>query len=268
MFSAVLWVSIFANQCLVRLPNITGQLALHQAVRLDNDDALENATITNYGLIESAEGRAIQSRGPGGKVYNYGTLLGGEEVIEARENFYLENYGTIAIHGIEWDATTRTWSKDDAIATDDQDGVQFASGEVHNHGVILSTDDGVDIDEGLVHNYATGVIVSAGPNDDASKGGIDIDALFEPTVGASGVAGPLTIINEGYIEGGRAIAADELSTAQITIDNSGTLKGRAGTAIGLAPGQGNSRLIQRNGGLINGAVSMGAGDDVLDFYAG
>lgn len=262
--------------------------AVNQAVRLDNGDELVNATITNYGLIESLDGRAIQSRGPGSKVFNYGTLRGGEEVIEAREDFYLENHGTIAIHGLEWDAVTRTWTKDDAIATADQDGVQFASGEVHNYGLIMSTDDGIDFDEGLVHNYATGAIISAGPNNDPSKGGIDVDPLFEPTVGAARVAGPLTIINEGYIEGGRAIATDDASTAQITIENSGTLLGRSGTAIGLAPGQGNSRLTQRIGGVIlgnvlfgsgndvlemrggqiNGDISMGAGDDVLEYYAG
>ncbi|HAO24441.1 MAG TPA: hypothetical protein DCQ49_04920, partial [Methylophaga sp.] len=42
--------------------------AENQAVRLDNDAELENAHITNYGLIQSTDGRAIQSRGPGGTV--------------------------------------------------------------------------------------------------------------------------------------------------------------------------------------------------------
>ena len=247
----------------------SGQIfAVNQAVRLDNGDALENATITNYGLIKSQDGRAIQSRGPGGKVFNYGTLLGGEEVIEAREDFYLENHGTIAIHGLEWNANTQTWTKDDAVATPDQDGVQFASGEVHNHGLILSTDDGIDLDEGRVHNYASGVIVSAGPNNDPSKGGIDIDAQFEPTVGADRPAGPVFIINEGYIEGGRAIATDEFSTAEITIENSGTLLGRSGTAIGLAAGQGNSTLLVNGNSNIIGDVIFGAGDDVLKLNSG
>ncbi|MDO8826141.1 hypothetical protein [Methylophaga sp.] len=237
--------------------------AENQAVRLDNDFALENAHITNYGLIESANGRAIQSRGPNTTVINYGTLRGGEEVIEAREDFYLENYGTIALNGLSWDADTQTWTN--TGATDDEDGVQFASGEAHNYGVILGTDDGIDIDEGLVHNHATGVIISTGTASDSMNGGsgIDIDPLFEPTLGEVRDAGPLTIINEGYIEGVRAIGADDASTAEITIENSGTLVGRGGNAIELAPNQGNSSLLLTGNSEIIGNVIFGSGDDML-----
>ncbi|WP_036860731.1 hypothetical protein [Porticoccus hydrocarbonoclasticus] len=240
-------------------------LARNQAVRLDNGDELENANITNYGLIESTEGRAIQSRGPGGTVINHGTLRGGEEVVEAREDFTIENRGTIALRGLEWNATTRSWSIDGSIATDDEDGVQFASGTLDNHGVILGTDDGIDIDEGRVHNHATGVIVSTGSASDSMDGGsgIDVDTLFEPTQGDVRPAGPLTIINEGYIEGVRAIGTDEASTSEITIENSGTLRGRSGTAIQLAPEQGDSSLLVSGDSNIFGDVIFGAGDDLL-----
>lgn len=214
--------------------------AENQAVRLDNDFALENAHITNYGLIESAEGRAIQSRGPGTTVINYGTLRGGEEVIEAREDFTLENHGTIALNGLSWDADTKTWTN--TGATDDEDGVQFASGEANNYGVIIGSDDGIDIDEGKVHNHATGVIVSTGSFSDPLDGGngIDVDSLYEPSVGDVREAGPLTIINEGYIEGVNAIGTDGASTSEITIENSGTLVGRSGTAIEMSPLKGTA----------------------------
>lgn len=154
-------------------------------------------------------------------------------MVEAREDFTIENHGTIAIRGLEWDTTTRRWSIDGSIATDDEDGVQFASGTAHNYGVILGTDDGIDIDEGQVHNHATGVIVSTGSASDPMEGGsgIDVDETFEPTVGDDRPAGPLTIINEGYIEGVRAIGTDVASTSEITIENSGTL--RAGPALPL-----------------------------------
>lgn len=239
--------------------------ARRQAVRLDNDDALENAHITNFGLIESTDGRAIQSRGPGGTVVNHGILRGGEEVVEAREDFTIENHGTIAIRGLEWDAPTATWSIDSDIATDDEDGVQFASGSAHNYGVILGTDDGIDIDEGLVHNHATGVIVSTGSGSDPMNGGsgIDVDAMFEPTLGEDRAAGPLTIINQGYIEGVRAIGTDEASTSEITIENSGILRGRSGTAIELASGQGDSNLLLTGDSQIFGNVIFGGGDDQL-----
>lgn len=243
-------------------------ISVNQAVRLDNDDNLEDATIINYGLIDSSAGRAIQSRGPGGRVFNYGTLRGGEEVVEAREDFYLENYGLIALHGLEWDASTRSWTRDDAVASPDEDGVQFASGELHNYGVIMGMDDGIDIDEGLIHNHVTGVIISAGPDNEPSHGGIDVDPLFEPNTGSSRAAGPLTIINEGYIEGPRAITTDIASTSEITVDNSGSLVGRSGVAIGFAPGQGDSRLIQRVGGSIWGDVIFGSGNDVLEMRGG
>lgn len=241
-----------------------GQIfAENQAVRLDNDFALENAQITNYGLIESTNGRAIQSRGPGGTVINHGTLKGGEEVIEAREDFTLENRGTIALNGLSWDADTRTWTNTDA--TDDEDGVQFASGEANNYGVILGSDDGIDIDEGKVHNHATGVIVSTGSASDPLNGGngIDVDSLLEPSVADERAAGPLTIINEGYIEGVMAIGTDGASTAELTIENSGTLVGRSGTAIEFSPDQGNSSLLLTGNSEIMGDVVFGSGDDML-----
>lgn len=235
--------------------------AENQAVRLDNDAELENASITNYGLIESEKGRAIQSRGPGTTVVNYGTLRGDEEVIEAREGFTLENHGTIALNGLSWDAGTQTWTN--AGATDDEDGVQFAGGTADNYGLILGTDDGIDIDEGKVHNHATGVIVSTGTASDSLNGGngIDIDPVFEPTKGGDRVAGPLTIVNEGYIEGVHAIGADEAATSEVTVTNSGTLVGRSGTAIQFAPNQGNSSLTLTGNSEIAGDVIFGGGDD-------
>ena len=242
----------------------TGKIfAENQAVRLDNDFALENANITNHGLIQSTDGRAIQSRGPGGTVINHGTLLGGEEVIEAREDFTLENHGTIALNGLSWDSDTKTWTN--TGATDDEDGVQFASGEANNYGVIIGSDDGIDIDEGKVHNHATGVIVSTGSLSDPLEGGngIDVDSLLEPSVGEVREAGPLTIINEGYIEGVMAIGTDGASTSEITIENSGTLVGRSGKAIELSPTQGNSSLLLTGNSEIFGDVIFGAGDDKL-----
>ncbi len=237
--------------------------AENQAVRLDDDFALENAQIINYGLIESANGRAIQTRGPGSTVVNYGTLRGGEEVIEAREDFTLENRGTIALNGLSWDAATKTWTN--AGATDDEDGVQFASGEANNYGVILGSDDGIDIDEGKVTNHATGVIVSTGSASDPLDGGngIDVDSLYEPLVGEVREAGPLTIVNEGYIEGVMAIGTDGVSTSEITIENSGTLVGRSGKAIELSPTQGNSSLLLTGNSEIIGDVIFGSGNDTL-----
>ncbi len=235
--------------------------ARRQAVRFDNGDALANASITNSGLIESREGRAIQSRGPGTTIVNSGILRGAEEVVEAREGFSMVNTGTIALKGLSWDASTQSWTNNGAPT--DEDGVQFASGTLTNSGVILGTDDGVDLDQGEVVN--SGAIVSTGADGDPSNGGsgIDIDETFEPTVGADVPAGPLTIENTGHIEGVRAIGADSDSTSEITIENSGTLVGRSGTAIEMAPGQGDSSLTLDGDSAIFGDVLFGGGNDLL-----
>lgn len=247
-----------------------GQIfARRQAVRLDNGDGLNDATIVNDGLIESTDGRAIQSRHPGTKITNNGILRGGEEVVEGREDFTIENRGTIALNGLDWDAENRIWTN--SGATTDEDGVQFASGRADNYGVILGTDDGIDIDEGVIHNHAAGVIVSTGAFDDPSNGGsgIDVDATFGPSTGEDRPAGPLEIINEGYIEGINAIGTDPggdgepSSASELTITNSGTLVGRSGTAIQMTPTQGNSRLTLTGDSQIFGDVIFGGGDDLL-----
>ncbi|WP_201157784.1 VPLPA-CTERM sorting domain-containing protein [Rhodobaculum claviforme] len=236
-------------------------LARRQAVRLDNDALLAGNLFENRGLIESTEGRAIQSRGPGNTVINHATgrMLGGEEVIEGRMDFHVTNYGLIALRGLEWDPDTFTWT--DNGATVDEDGIQFASGSVHNHGVILATDDGVDIDEGTVHNHATGVIVSAGVDTERNAAGIDIDEVLQDPGGPRDGEIPrkVTIMNDGYIEGPRAIAAAEGAVHPIDILNTGTLIGRGGTAIDLAPGQGDTTITLSDGSVIDGDILFGGG---------
>lgn len=221
-------------------------------------ESFSSATIYNDGLISSQSGRAAQIRSAGSAVYNTGTMIAGEEVIEGREDFTLENDGEIKIRGLSWDATTRTAS-DDGTATEDEDGVQFASGVAHNRGVILGTDDGFDVDEGLIHNHATGVIVSTAPDSVVSSSGIDIDDLYEPSVGPSRPAGPMEIINEGYIEGGRAITAAEASASEVTIRNSGVIRGRSGVAIEMAENQGDTLIELTGGSQVFGDILFGSG---------
>lgn len=219
--------------------------ARRQAVR--SLEGFENAEVINHGLIESQEGRALQLRGDGARVINRGNLVAGEEVVEARGNFYMENYGNVVLR--------------DGVV--DGDGVQFASGTLHNSGLISGSDDGVDLDEGRVHNQADGRIVSTGDDATRDAGGIDVDPDFDNGVDPIRPAGDLTIINEGLIEGPRAIVTDLASTASIDIINSGTLYGRSGIAVDLAPGQGDSTLTIKGGSDIRGDVLFGAGNDSI-----
>ena len=232
-----------------------------QAVRLDNELIRDNNLIENCGLIESSLGRAIQSRGANTTVINHGTLRGGEEVVEGRLDFHVVNHGLIALNGLDWDAVTRTWTN--SGATDDEDGVQFSSGTVQNFGVILATDDGVDIDQGLVHNHTTGVIVSAGDDSLRDAAAVDIDEVLQiPLLGGDErfeTPGRVTIVNEGYMEGPRAVAADIDAPQPVDIVNTGTMVGRSGIAIDLAPGQGDTSITLKDGSVINGDILFGGG---------
>jgi hypothetical protein len=232
-------------------------LSRRQAIRAL--ESFASVAIFNDGLITSTDGRGAQIRAAGSSVVNNGEMRGGEEVIEGREDFTLENNGLIALNNLSWDATTRTWTN--TGATVDEDGVQFASGAAHNHGVILSTDDGVDLDEGLVHNHKTGVIISAGADDVRNSAAVDIDAQFEPSTGAADFrpSGPVTIVNEGYMEGPRGIVTDIASEAEITIINAGTIYGRSGFAIDMSPDQGDTVISLSGESLILGDILFGAG---------
>jgi hypothetical protein len=218
-----------------------------------------NVTVENDGLIQSTTGRALQLRGPDTTVINRGTMRGGEEVVEGREQFTLVNYGLIALNGLSWNPASRTWTN--TGAPNDEDGVQFASGRLDNHGVILSTDDGIDIDEGVIHNHMTGVIIAAGPDTVRDSGAVDVDARFEPGSGTANFrpAGLLTIINEGYMEGPRGIVTELSSTAPITIINTGTIVGRSGIAIDLGPDQGDTLIELSGAGRIVGDILFGNG---------
>ncbi len=227
--------------------------ALEQAIRGDGDTLPTNIEITNRGLVRSEEGRAIQARGAGTTVFNFGILDGGEEVVEARGDFFLENRGEIFIGErlIENDQGVLVMAR-----PGDEDGVQFAGGEVRNHGLILGTDDGVDLDEGLVHNHAGGRIVSLAPEGEGS--GVDFDEIYDDgdVERANGLA---RIVNEGSITGPQAIGADKDAKNPVEIVNRGVLTGMFGTAIGLAPGQGDTTIEIVGGGQVFGDIVFGSG---------
>ena len=232
------------------LDGFVGGLTVHNSGTITSrrqtirtEEAAPGSYIENDGLISSLEGRAIQVRGQGSTVINRGTIEGGEEVIEARDDFTLYNYGSIRL-------------RDDI---EDEDGTQLASGQVYNYGLIQGSDDGVDIDEGEIFNYATGRIISTG----AEGAGIDVDGEFDNSRDTPRPANPLLVENAGYIEGRYAIGADEAATSEITVINSGTLYGRSGRAVDFAPGQGNSAIKLTGNSSVIGDILYGAGDDLL-----
>lgn len=219
--------------------------ARRQTIRAEEDSP--GARVENFGTISSTDGRALQLRSFGATIFNYGDLIGGEEVVEGRGGFYLENHGNIFLNdpGIE-----------------DEDGVQFAGGEVLNFGSIIGSDDGIDVDEGRIENALGAVIRSTAPDANANSA-IDIDPVYDDGVNPVRASGPLEIVNAGLIEGPSAIGSDDASASEVSITNSGTLLGRGGTAIRFSETQGDSALTLTGESRIFGDVLFGAGDDIV-----
>jgi len=229
-------------------------LSQQQTIRADNDDTLANLRVENYGTIQSMEGRAIQSRGPGTTVINHGFLFGGEEVIEARIDFTLENHGTIQIN--------------DGVV--DEDGVQFSSGLVDNWGLIQGSDDGVDIDEGLIRNHASGIIRVVPALGEPGGNGIDVDEILQDPINGDSTpedVGVVRVENAGLIEGPKAISVDEARVVAVDVMNSGTLRGMSGVAIEFAPGMDASSLTLFDHSMIFGSVLMTDSDDTVTIGA-
>ena len=228
----------------------------NRGIASENDDLIENVTVENHGIIESANARALQLRGPGTTVINHGTMTGAEEVIEARIGFTLENHGSIVLK--------------DGVA--DEDGVQFASGRVMNWGLIQGSDDGVDVDEGTIWNYATGQIISKPAASDTAREGNAIDAdvlLQDPAIDeASQVnAGLLKIVNAGLIRGPRAISGAAGRTGGIEVHNSGTLEGTDTAAIDFALSMAGSLVKLSGDSEVIGSVLMTDNDDTVKIGA-
>ncbi len=227
-----------------------------QTIRADNDDGgtilnIVNLRVENAGTIRSTTGRAIQGRGEGTTVINTGNLFGGEEVIEGRIDFTLENTGTIRVlDGFE-----------------DADGVQFSSGRVDNYGLIQGSDDGIDIDEGTIVNHLGGIIRVVPANGTPGGNGIDADEVLDDPLLGELPAGVVTIENAGLIEGPKAVGVADTRTAAIDVINAGTLRGTSGVAIEFNPGMDASSLTLFDHSMIFGSVLMTDSDDTVTIGA-
>ncbi|MGB3246908.1 MAG: VPLPA-CTERM sorting domain-containing protein [Sulfitobacter sp.] len=230
----------------LRVLNHTGAAITARRQTIRSLEGVTGAYVENDGTISSADGRALQLRGNGATVINRGDLIGGEEVVEARGDFTLENYGNIYLN-------------DPLI--EDEDAVQFASGQVDNYGSITGSDDGIDMDEGVVVNHVGGIIRSTALDTNPNSG-IDIDEVFDDGI-TERANGLVKIVNMGLIEGPTAIGTDDAATNEIQVFNTGTLLGRGGTAIRLAGGQGNSELHLAGASQVIGDVLFGGGDDLV-----
>lgn len=203
--------------------------------------SVENAA---GGTLRSTDKRALRLRAHGSSVENHGLIEGAKEVIEGRADFTLINSGTIRLIG----------------GADDEDAVQFATGEVTNTGTIEASDDGLDVDEARIYN--SGTIRSTGEG----AAGIDVDPEVEDGVNPDRAAGALDIENDGgLIEGNTGILTEAIqgTTDTVIIKNSGIIRGRGGNAIDLTRMQGAATVSLMQGGSFDGDVLFGGFDDVF-----
>ncbi len=247
--------------------------------------------VVNNGTIEGVGDNDGIDGGTGLTVTNNGTIKGGARGIDTDQlsNVTITNTGTITAvnkairnqngangkltnSGTIFSATNEGYeSGDNAVILNSgtieaqDDAVQIGqNGKITNSGTIRSfrnlapgaeQQDAIDIDSGEIVNEATGLIEAE------ANAGIDFD----------GSAITSTIINHGRIRGTTGVLVDkggddplnENTAAQI-IDNYGTIEGYDGLALDL--GAGNDVLNLYAGGELIGGADFGKDDDALNIY--
>lgn len=244
--------------------------------------ATGSVTITNHagGVIQAADADAIRP-GNNSTIDNFGTIAAlsaggsGNDGIDFQsgDSGTVNNMtgGTItgARHGITGDLA-QTINNDGAITGQAGAGINLdtttgttvinntANGTITGNAV-TSDGDAIDVDY-LVDVHNAGVIKAVGTfagetNEALAIGGGSV-------VNAAG--GVITSAQ-------RAITVDDSNLGNafgaVSIDNSGTITGQNGEAIRITSILANT-LTNRASGVINGSVTMGAGDDTLNLFAG
>ncbi|MCC3862468.1 autotransporter domain-containing protein [Pseudemcibacter aquimaris] len=126
------------------------------------------------------------------------------------------------------------------------------SGGVTNSGTIFGGDAGISVDDpsdisGGITNEDGGVI------DGGAGRAIEVLATSDISGGVMNMAG-------GVITGSTAIYVDGTSDITGDIDNSGTINGNGGDAILIDNAAAGVNVVNNASGIINGDISMGAGD--------
>jgi hypothetical protein len=223
-----------------------------------------NATINNYGLIESFNGTSTSSGNDGvdfqttgfGTVNNYegGQIIGARHGITGDLNQTINNSGIItgmAGSGINLDTTSGT-----TTVVNTATGV--ITGTIPANAAAGQDGDGIDVDN-LVNITNAGKILAVG----TGTGGEINEAL---------AIGGGTVDNGGLIRSDqRAITVDDSNLGnafgvfKLTNEATGIITGSDGEAIMITSTLDNTIT---NKGIINGSVVMGSGNDALNLYTG
>jgi len=244
----------------------------------------QNTTVYNYGQITSLNGTLTSSGNDGidfqgntgGTVYNYagGTITGARHAITGDSPVTVTNYGTITGNsgsGINLDTlkttTTAITNYGTIVGTSvtaDGDGIDVDGlATINNYGTVKATgvhiagdlQEAVTIGGGTINNYAGAVLYSferAITVDDSGGGGGPGGAN-----GSNGgnAWGPVSIYNEGTIQGDNGEAIKITSTFANTLTNKGVVMGSGNDTVNLYVGS-----------SISGLLDGGAGTDALNLY--
>lgn len=162
------------------------------------------------------------------------TITGGLTGINADDQLFLENHGTI------------TGTAGDGVLADEGTDISNRLGATITGGV-----DGVEVGNGATIFNQVGATITGTTGDGINAGG------------------GTNIINDGVVTGGNdGIDIDQAGLVASTITNSGTVNGGDQSAFdGSVAAETLNNTGTLNGGLLN-AVSMGLGDDILNLNSG
>jgi hypothetical protein len=249
------------------------------AIRLSSDGSM----VTNAGVIRTSGDEAIEASDLDNiTIVNTGTIetIGNaDKAIEANANLTITNSGLIrseASEAIEADGAGLTLTNTGMIIALVDDAVDGADNVmITNSGIIRGGEnDGLELNSGMIINSGTIESVSSDPEGTpAVEGGPpELDAGIDFDAGTEGnedgtvfnLAGGLIIGDIGIETSPGNVDSPTPSFGSHVVINAGTITGRMGDAVRL--GEGTDQFTKLNGGVENGRVDGGNGDD--DFAVG
>jgi hypothetical protein len=210
-----------------------------------------NGDATHGGVITGRNGSGVGSDGSG-TVINYGIITGGftpGSDVNGHTPGVANGGGPDGIDDGDGDGVDI-----DFLATIENFGTIQGIGSAGNGSDGLpNTSEGIAVGGGTITNHAGAFIKS-----------VDNAILVDNS--SQGNAPFVThVTNDGMITGTAGYGIRIISALDDTIDNAGTIAGGNGIAIQF--GSGNNTLKIRNGSVITGISTGGAGTDTLDYSA-
>ncbi len=288
-------LSVFSESSITNNGTVTsiGDSAHGMEARAGNNILVNNGLISTTG--PSARGMRIRADGSGSTIINNGTITtsghDGDGMDLFGSNNIAINNGTISLTGIEADGMQATGdfltvintgsitTRPPAGSNQDTDGiiVRGNNNTIRNTGTIdVDGKDSHALDIVGTNNTAVneGVLIANGLNESAvyfetTAGQINSlvntstsSVTSRQSVAIVGLDGDELVDNSGTVTSGSGPAIQLQGGNDVFIMRAGSLNAVGPVAVDL--GEGNDRFDWISGGIINGQVLMGNGDDVAN----